>query len=138
MTPPQNAIRWGLIIRSSIIAALIAIIIILVLLLLLQQNPSTLLDSVCPPTLGQVQPPAGANIVELIVGAIVSAIIWVAICAVVLTIYGLIIYFPLAIILALLLVGSRVQDRRILHIVLTVLISIPVAAGLFFGLARLL
>jgi hypothetical protein len=138
MSENQNRIQWGLIIRSSVIAALVAVIVVLGLLLLLQQNPSTVLASICPPTLVQLQPNPGANIVEAIFTAIIGGILWVGVCALILSVYGMIVYFPLAIVLAVVLVGSRVTYRRVLHVVLTVLLSIPIAFAIFYGLVQLL
>jgi len=136
--PAENVIRWGLILRSSVIGALVGVIVILVLMFVLQQNPSTVLETVCPPTLGHVEPAPGSGIGGAIGAAIVSVILWVALCSLILTVYGLVIYFPVAIILALVLVGSQVVYRRVLHIVLTVVISIPIAFVLLWGMARLL
>lgn len=136
-------LQWGRILLSAFLAALIALAVILVGLWLLGRNPGNILNEVCPADIATCaeRDPTGniiADIFTVIFTAIVCALAWMAACALLLSLWALVIYFPLAILIAILLIRSQVEERRLAHTVITVLLSAPIAFALLWLVSQIL
>jgi uncharacterized membrane protein YfbV (UPF0208 family) len=127
-----GSIQWGRILLSAILAAVMAMALIIAGLWLLGQNPGGIFDDVCPPDL--VDCPDTGNIIGDIIGC---AILFLIVCLLKIALYALLVYFPLAAIISILLIMLMVQQRRLIHIILTVIVSIPVAFGLLWLVGRI-
>ena len=73
-----------------------------------------------------------------IIGDFFAAIAAAIVCALTIIMWAMIIYVPLAVILSIVLIRLMVQQRRLIHTVLTAILSVPVALGLLFLLSRIL
>ena len=136
-------IQWGRILLSAVLAAIIAMALIFGGLWVLRHNPGVIVDRLCPPDLVTYPEPEPTgdiitDIISAIFMAIVYALVWLFLCAIAIAFLALLIYFPLAVILSIILIRLMVQQRRLIHTILTVILSIPVAYGLLFLLSRIL
>ncbi len=123
--------QWGKILLCAVLAAIIALAIIYAGVTILGENPGGILERLCPPE-NCPDPDSSGNFLQDLFAAIINAIVCAVLCAFVLAIYILLIYFPLAAIIAFLLIRRMVRRRRLIHTIVTVLISLPIAYSLLW------
>jgi hypothetical protein len=102
---PDSPIQWGRVLLSAVLAAILSMAIIIVGATVMAKNPFVAESG------GN---PAG-EIVGTAIGNLVRLLFW-----------GLL-YFPLATILSGILISLLVQYRRLIHTVLALIVSIPIA-----------
>ncbi|UCE07163.1 MAG: hypothetical protein JSW07_03770 [bacterium] len=117
----SNSIQWGRILLSAVLAAVISLLLIFLFIWLLGQAPNEIIDKISPKDIVDCwdDPNIGTRLI--------CPIIWGIACAIEILFYSLIIYFPLAIVISIILIKLMVHQRQLIHIILTALISIPVA-----------
>ena len=130
--PTKSSLQWGRILLSALLAAIIAMAIIFIGLKILGENPGGILDRICPPDL--VDCPDTGNVIGDI---IVCAILFLVVCTLKLAIYILLFYFPLTALIAFLLIRRMVQQRLLIHTILTVLLSLPIAYLLLWLVSKI-
>jgi hypothetical protein len=143
----RTPIQWGRVLLSAVLAAIVALALIIGGLWVLGQNPGNILDNIldtlCPSdSVTCPEPEPTGNIIGDFFAAIATAIVCgIAagiVCALTIIMWAMIIYVPLAAILSIVLIHLMVQQRRLIHTVLTAILSVPVALGLLFLLSRIL
>ncbi|UCE07495.1 MAG: hypothetical protein JSW07_05520, partial [bacterium] len=127
-----GSIQWGRILLSAFLAAIIAMALIVLVLWILGRTPSDDFYGICPPDIVD-DPDTGSIIGDIIV----YIILFIIVCTFRIVIYALIIYFPLAAIISIFLIIKMVQHRRSVHIILTVLISFPIAFAVLWLISRI-
>lgn len=124
MAQTRPPLYWGYILLCAVLAAVIAIGLIYVGLLILKQNPGDIVSKICPP-----RPPSGNIVADIIIAIIV--------CLLAFTAWIIIIYFPLSAIISAILIQFFVKQRRLLHTILSVIISLPIAYGLLWLISKI-
>ncbi len=120
----KAALKWGRILLSAVLAAVAALAILwLSLTLFFNLTPDTAIDKLCDLSeandFGEALGPLFACLVQL---GCVAAIL----------------YFPVALVLSVLLIRRLVAERRRLHALLAALLSVPMALALLWLLGAIL
>jgi ABC-type phosphate transport system permease subunit len=136
-------IQWGRVLLSALLAAIVALALIVGGIWVLGQNPGDILDRLCPPELVTCPEPdpTGSIIGDIVAGigaAIACGVARGIACVILITLWALVIYFPLAAIISIILIRLMVRQRRLIHTILSVVLSVPIAYGLLFLLSRIL
>jgi hypothetical protein len=146
-TVARAPIQWGRVLLSAVLAAIVALALIIGGLWVLGQNPGNILDYVldtlCPSdSVTCPEPEWTGNIISdfflAILAAMVCAIAVGIVCVLIIAMWAMIIYVPLAVVLSIVLIRLMVQHRRLIHTVLAAILSVPVALGVVALLDRIL
>jgi hypothetical protein len=119
----SGSIQWGRVLLCAFLAALLSMLLIYLFLLIVGNSPGGDFYGLCPHEECDV-----ANLGELI-ACILGQVIA---CAFKIMIYAILTFIPLSILISYLLVKRLIQNRQTLHVILSVLFSIPFAFLLLF------
>lgn len=129
--PSITSLKWGRIVGSALLAAVIAMAIIYVCLLIIMHDPGGLFERICRPDTIPM-PNTGCLITNILL--YIPLVFFV--CLFRLSLYALFTYLPLAVLISVFLINRYVEQRRLIHTILTVILSLPVAIGLLWLVGR--
>lgn len=117
----NGSLQWGRILLSALLAAVIALLLIFVVLWIIGNTEIGDVFGLCPEEI--VDCWDSGNLAEVLM----CPFAWAIACVVKILIYALIVYFPLAVVISIILIKIMVHQRQLLHIIVTALVSIPIA-----------
>ena len=131
-------IQWGRILLSAVLTVFVAVALVAGALLVLGQNPGGILDRLCQP-LPCAAPESTGNIIEdismVFFTGFVCAFAGAFVCGIVISLAAVTAGIVLAVILSIVFVRLMIRQRRLIHWVLTVLLSVVITLGLLFLLS---